>query len=159
MRKRSKYRPKGVRIDAMDYVLSSIKPLASLQSEVATLRIRNHGALAAVCQGKANRDDLDVIIAALNVAEALVLHGVGTDYASEIRAAQDALKAMAERGVSLGDRFIFRAAELQAINHAMDIHDAQMDNITVQQLERAVMYVGGVIRAGKARPICTAVAA
>lgn len=156
MRKRSKYRPKGVRVDALDYVLTSIKPLASLKSEVATLRIRNHGALAEVCKGNGNRDDIDVLIAALNIAEAMVVQGVGTDYAGEIRAGQDALRDMATRGVGLGDRFIFRATELQAINLAMEIHDAQLDAITVAQLERAIAYVHRVVRAGGARKILEA---
>lgn len=153
MRKRSKYRPKGVRLDAVEYVLSSIKPLATLKSEVATLRIRNHGALTTICQGGGGKTEIDTIIAALNIAEALVIQGIGEDYASEIRAGQDALHEMAKRGVSLGNRFIFRAPELQAINTAMDVHDAQLDAITVQQLERAVAYVQRVVKAGGARAV------
>jgi hypothetical protein len=153
MRKRSKYRPKGVRLDTLDYVMTSIKPLATLKSEVATLRIKNHGALAAICQGRAGRTDVDMLIAAMNIAEALVIQGVGTDYATEIRAGQDALHDMAKRGVDLGNRFILRATELRDINTALEIHDAQLDAITMQQLERAVEYVTRVIKAGKARII------
>ena len=153
MRKRSKYRPRGMRIDAVEYVLSSIKPLATLKSEVATLRIKNHGALTAICQGNGNKTEIDTLIAALNIAEALVIQGVGLEYAAEIRAGQDALHTMAKRGVDLGGRFILKALELQAINTAIDVHDAQLDAITVQQLERAVDYVHRVIRAGGARAI------
>lgn len=153
MRKRSKYRPKGVRLDAVDYVLTSIKHLSTLTSEVATLRIKNHGALAAICQGRASRTDVDMLIAALNIAEALVIQGVGKDYAAEIRAGQDALHDMAKRGVDLGNKFILRAMELKAINMAVDVHDAQLDAITMQQLERAIEYVTRVIKAGGARVI------
>lgn len=35
----------------------------------------------------------------------------------------------------------------------MDIHDAQLDAISVQQLERALQYVNRELAAGKARPI------
>jgi hypothetical protein len=153
MRKRSKYRPKGVRLDTMDYVMTSIKPLATLTSEVATLRIKNHGALTAVCQGRAGRTDIDMLVAALNIAEALAIQGVGTDYAVKIRAGQDALRDMAQRGVNLGDKFILRGPELQALNLAIEVHDAQLDAITMQQLERAIDYVTRVIRAGGARAI------
>lgn len=153
MRKRSKYRPKGVRLDAMEYVMTSIKPLATLASEVSTLRIKNHGALAAVCQGQATKRDIDALIAALNIAEALVAQGVGTDYAGDIKAGQDALLDMAKRGVERGDRFILRAPELQAINLAIEVHDAQLDAITVRQLERAIDYVHRVVRSGGARAI------
>lgn len=153
MRKRSKYRPKGVRLDAMEYVLTSIKPLATLKSEVATLRIRNHGALAAICQGSAGKEDINTLIAALNITEALVIHGIGADYASDVRAGQDALHSMTKRGIDMGDRFIFRAPELNAINTAMEIHDAQLDAITTRQLERAVDYVHKVVRSGGARSV------
>lgn len=153
MRKRSKYRPRGVRLDAMEYVMTSIKPLAALQSEVSTLRIKNHGALAAVCQGQATRSDVDILIAALNIAEALAVQDVGTDYAAEIQAGQAALHDMAKRGVDMGGRFILRATELQALNLAMEVHDAQMDAITVRQLERAIDYVHRVVRSGGAKAI------
>ena len=153
MRKRSKYRPKGVRLDAVDYVLTSITPLAALKSELATLRIRNHGALAAVCQGGAGKEDINTLIAALNITEALVLQGVGSDYAGEVRSGQDALHTMTRRGIELGDRFIFKAPELQAINLAMEIHDAQLDAITTRQLERAVDYVRQVVISGGAKAI------
>lgn len=153
MRKRSKYRPKGVRLDAIEYVLTSITPLAALKSELATLRIRNHGALAAVCQGNAGKEDINTLIAAMNITEALVLQGVGSDYASDVRAGQDALHTMTRRGIELGDRFIFRAPELQAINLVMEIHDAQLDAITTRQLERAVDHVRQVVKSGGAKAI------
>lgn len=153
MRKRSSYRPRHVRTDTMAYVMASIKPLAALESQVATIRIKNHGALAAVCKGQADRTDINTLIAALNIAEALVIMGVGQDYADEIRAAQDALLSMTTRGHSMGDRFIFKAPELAAINLGMDVHDAQLDAITVQQLEQAVEYTKRVIRSGGARVI------
>lgn len=153
MRKRSKYRPKGVRLDALDYVLTSIKPLAELQGEVATLRIKNHGAVTAICQGHGHQTEINVLVAALNIAEALAIQGVGADYAVEIRAGQDALHEMASRGVGIGNKFIFRATELSAINLAIEVHDAQLDAITTQQLERAIDYVHKVIRSGGARAI------
>lgn len=153
MRKRSKYRPKGVRLDAVDYVMTNIKPLAQLEGEVATLRIRNHGAVTAICQGHSHQTEINVLISALNIAEALAIQGVGDQYASEIRAGQDALHAMTVRGVGLGGRFVFKATELAAINLAMDVHDAQLDAITVKQLDQAVEYVRRVVRSGGARPI------
>ncbi len=153
MRKRSKYRPRPIRTDALDYVLTSLKPVRHLQAEIAALRIRNHGALAEVCKGNGNRDDIDVLIAALNIAEAMVVQGVGADYACEIRAGQDALLEMTKRGISMSNRFILKAPELAAINLAMEVHDAQLDAITVQQLERALQYVHRVVRSGGARAI------
>jgi len=153
MRKRSSYRPKGIRPDAVAYVLSSIKPLSQVDDALTTLKIKNHGAMAAVTQGYAGRDDMDVLIAATNIAEALALKGIGADYAEEIRAGQDALKSLCARGVKRGNRFIFKAEEMQALNLAMEVHDAQLEVATVKQLEQAVDFVRETIRLGKARKI------
>jgi hypothetical protein len=153
MRKRSKYRPRPIRTDALDYVLTSLKPVRHLQAEIAALRIRNHGALAEVCKGHATQHDITTLIAALNMTEAIALQGTGEHLMPEIRQAQDALYNLASRGLALGNRFILRGPELQALNQAMDIHDAQLDAISVQQLERALQYVNRELAAGKARPI------
>lgn len=61
MRKRSKYRPRPIRTDALDYVLTSLKPVRHLQAEIAALRIRNHGALAEVCKGHATQHDITTL--------------------------------------------------------------------------------------------------
>lgn len=153
MRKRSNYRPRGVRTDVISYVMSGITHLSALKSEVATLRIRNHGALSEICRGTGTSVDVDVLIAALNVAEALTVGNIGKEYAEQIRAGQDALAYMTRRGIQLRGKFIFKAVELQAINLAMDIHDAQLDVITVQQLERSLAYVKRVVVSGGARAI------
>ena len=153
MRKRSSYRPKPIRADALNYVLSGLKPLSETGDAMATLKIKNHGAMAATAQGQATRDDMDILIAATNIAEALALGGIGDEYKAEIRSGQDALKDLCARGVERDDRFVFKAQELAALNIAMDIHDAQLEAITVQQLEQAVEYVKKVIRSGKARKI------
>jgi len=153
MRKRSAYRPRPIRADAVNYVLSGLKPLTATGNELATLKIKNHGAMAATAQGQATRDDINILIAAVNIAEALALGGIGEDYKTEIRAGQDAPKDLCARGVEREDRFVFKAQELAALNLAMDIHDAQLEAVTVQQLEQAVNYVKKVIRSGKARRI------
>ena len=153
MRKRSKYRPKGVRLDTMGYIKESMAPLASAGDAITVLRIKNHGALAAVCKGQATRSDVDVIIAAMNIAEALTKQQIGQDYSVEIRAGQDALYSMAARGKQRDNVFVFRAEELNAINLAMDVHDAQLEITTIQNLERALAYVTRVVRSGGARAI------
>ena len=49
MRKKSKYKPKGVRVDAINWVLAGLKPMNSIEY-VTTLRIRNHAAMDALRQ-------------------------------------------------------------------------------------------------------------
>ena len=151
MRKKSKYRPKGVLLDPLSHVLSGVKRVGSISAGV-DLMIKNHNALDTVRKGEATRDDIDVLIGALNMTEALAMLRIGEDWKVEIRAAQDALFALGSRGVETG-RFILRGPELTSLNLAMQIHDAQLEHCTVSELERAMDLVRKTIVAKKARPI------
>lgn len=152
MRKRSKYRPKGVIQDTISHVLGGFRMVQDTGKAV-TLKIKNHQALASMSAGTGCRDDIDIIIAAMNVAEALVITSdLASEYKNEIREAQNAIFSMGRRGVEK-DRFLFTGPELTAINLGMEIHDAQLDACTVGQLEKALDYVGREIRAKRARAI------
>lgn len=155
MRKRSKYRPRGVRIDAVNWVVSGLQPLRSVKDEHLLLVSKNHAAMSELTQGRGTRDHLDIMIAAMNMTEALyrVRAALGKDWADEIRAGQDALLVMTNRGVERGDRFLFTGPELQAVNLALEVHDAQLDTCTVAELEAAIELVKTEIRAKRARVI------
>jgi hypothetical protein len=150
MRKRSKYKPKGVRLDNMAWVQSGLRRVDEV-SESATIKIRNHDAMNTLRLGTATKVEIDVLINALNVSEALAHNGVGGDWMPELRTAQDALYTLAKRGLT--SRFIVRGEELKALNLAMEIHDAQLEAVTVKQLEAALNFVNETVRLKKARPI------
>ncbi len=150
MKKRSKYKPKGVRLDNMAWVQSGLKRVDEVSAS-ATIKIRNHDAMNTLRLGSATRAEIDIIINALNIAEALAQRGVGSDWMPELRAAQDALYTLARRGLT--SRFIVRGDELTALNLAMEIHDAQLETVTVRQLEAALNFVNETVRLKKARPI------
>jgi hypothetical protein len=151
MRKRSKYRPRGVIYDTLNYVVSGMKVVGAI-SAGTTLKIKNHAALEQVRQGLGTREDIDVLICAFNITEALALMRIGDDWKDEIRAAQDALLAMGRRGVETG-KFILRGPELTSFNLAMEVHDAQLDACTVAELEKAIDFVDKIVRNKQARPI------
>jgi len=153
VRKRSKYKPKGIRTDAVNWVLAGLKPFASV--DVSTnLRIKNHDAMDTLRRGDATRADIDVLIGAFNMAEAYMRlrPELGADWAEEIQAGLDALHAVGKRGVESG-RFILKASELVAMNLVMEIHDAQLDNTTVKDMELAMDIVSAEYRAKRMRPI------
>ena len=152
MRKKSKYKSKGVRVDAVNWVLSGLRPISSVGDAVIVLKAKNHSALTEVVQGRGNRTQIDVLIHALNVCEAYAIHGKGKDWLPEIKEAQDALYAMAKRGVE-DERFLFRGPEMQAVNLAMEVHDAQLEQSTVQEMEKMTDFVVKQIILKKARPI------
>lgn len=157
MRKRSKYRPRKIFSDPVTWVINGFKPVSEY-GEAIGLKIRNHSALADVTKGQGSRDKVDVLIAAMNMAEALytVNPDLGKQYAVEIKAAQDAIFHMARRGVEK-ERFVFTGLEMQAMNTGMEIHDAQLDACTVGELEAAIKYVYETVKHRRARAIVEAV--
>jgi len=155
MRKRSKYRPKPQLHDPLNWVISGLKPVLSVTDVMSNVRIKNHMALRCVVDGTATRKDMDVLIEAFNVTEALtrVDASLGKDWSAEIRAGQDALLTMCKRGVAKGDRFVFTGAELNAANTVMELHDAQLERCTVAQMEKALHEVVKDIQLKKARAV------
>jgi hypothetical protein len=159
MRKKSKYKPRPVLRDCMAFIKTGFEPVRN-QSETLTLRMKNHASLEEITKGRANKGHVDIMIVALNMTEALAMvrEDLGADWRTEIRAAQDALFAMAQRGVATG-RWLFTGPELTAVNLAMELHDAQLDACTVDELQKAIELSKRIIRAGKARVIYSGVAA
>jgi hypothetical protein len=154
VRKKSNYKPRGVRLDALNWVLAGLKPISQVGDALTVLKAKNHSALTEVVQGRGNRDQLDVLIAAMNMTEAYAIHGKGKDWLPEIKQGQDAIYDMACRGLET-DKFLFRGPEMQAVNLAMEIHDAQLEQSTVKELEEMTAYMNKQVRSMKARPIKT----
>lgn len=152
MRKRSKYKPKGIRLDAVNWVMAGLKPVSEVGDALVVLKAKNHSALTEVVQGRGNRDQIDVLIAAMNMCEAYAIHGKGEDWLAEIKEGQDALYNMARRGIEKG-KFLFTGPEMKAINLAMDIHDQQLEESTVAMLEKMTDFVTKQIILKKARAI------
>ena len=152
MRKRSKYRPKGVIMNPIAYVMESMTPVAKHDSYLIDLKIKNHSAMATLTKGQAVRADIDTLIAMANICEALYRMGFGTEYEDVVKHGSDALYAVGRRGAQTG-RFILRAEEMTALNTLMELHGAQMDVITVKDMEKAFKIVDAEYRARKMRPI------
>ena len=150
---RKKYKPKGVRLDAITWVINGFRNISETGDAVLHLKIKNHESLECLRKGEATRLDIDAIISAFNIAEALARMQIGDDYAKEIKAGQDALLAVAKRGVSRDDRFVLKAEELTAINLVLEIHDAQLEITTIGELEKAMDIVTKEIKMRKARPV------
>ena len=150
---RKKYKPKGVRLDAITWVINGFRNISETGDAVLHLKIKNHESLECLRKGEAGRIDIDTIIGAFNIAEALARMKIGDDYAKEIKAGQDALLNAAKRGVSRDDKFVLKAQELTAIVEAMLVHDAQLEITTIGELEKAMDIVAKEIRARRARSV------
>lgn len=152
MRKRSKYRPRAVLVNPLGYVLESIKPVAQHEQYLVELKIKNHLAMTTLTRGEATRGDIDTLIASVNIVEALYRLGFGREYADVVRDGLDALRSVGKRGAESG-RFILKAPEMHALNLVMELHDAQMDLITIKDMDKAIDLVKEEHRLRKVRPI------
>jgi 5-formyltetrahydrofolate cyclo-ligase len=140
MRKRSKYRPRDKLVNPVAYVIEGLTPVKEHDSYLMDLKIKNHGAMEALTKGQALRKDMDVLVNMVNVTEALYRLGFGKDYGDVVNQGLDALHDVGSRGAHTG-RFILKAHEMSHLNLVIELHDAQMDIITVKDMERAVDLV------------------
>jgi len=154
MKKKSKYKPRGVRYDNMSWIIAGMKKVGALPTAGVALKLKNHEALDSILTGQGTSDHIDVIIAAVNMSEALIRirADLGRDWADEIRAAQDAVYSMGVRGHEKGS-FVFTGPEMAAVKLIMDLHDSQLDDCTVREMEQALFIVEEEFRMRKARSI------
>ena len=139
MRKRSKYRPKGVRLDTIGYVMESLKPVAHHESYLLDLKIKNSEAMVALMRGSAVKGDMDTLIAMSNIVEALYQLGFGAEYKDVAIDGREALLQIVHRAVEI-KRFVPTAEQVKALQDLMELHDAQMDVITIKDMERALAF-------------------
>ena len=154
MRKRSSYRPKGMVYDTMGYVIESLTPVAAHGSVLIDLKLKNHVALATTTQGRADRKTIDVLIAALNMTETLYKKGFGDveEHGPLVKAGMHALRSLGARGADTG-KFIMRSDEMAALNEAMQLHDEQLEIVTVGELDRSQRIVRDVLMSKKVKVI------
>lgn len=139
MRKRSKYRPKGVRLDTIGYVMESLKPVAHHESYLLDLKIKNSEAMVALMRGSATKGDMDTLIAMSNIVEALYRIGFGSEYKDVAIDGREAILNIVHRAVTT-KRFVPTAEQIKALQTLMELHDAQMDVITIKDMERALAF-------------------
>ena len=154
MKKKSKYKPRGVCYDNMSWLIAGMKKVGTLPTAGVALKLKNHEALDSILTGQGTKDHVDVIISAVNMSEALIRirADLGRDWADEIRAAQDAVYSMGVRGHEKGS-FVFTGPEMAAVKLIMDLHDSQLDDCTVREMEQALFIVEEELRMRKARSI------
>jgi hypothetical protein len=116
------------------------------------LKIKNHAALDSLTKGVATRTDIDTLVAMGNITEAFARMGFGSGYEEVVKEGLLALRAVGKRGAESG-RFILKAAEMTALNEFMELHDAQMEVVTLRDMDEAIALVREEFRLKKMTPI------
>lgn len=153
MKKRSRYRPRPVLQNPLEFVLSGLKPVRDLPGVYLEVQIKNRQALEQLRKGDAAKQDIDMLIGAFNITEALAILGLGEDWLQEINEAQTALWELARKGVERNMRFVMTAKQWEALKLVMDLHEEQLAQATVYDIEKAHDFVRKVVSQGKARAI------
>ena len=153
MRKKSKYKPKGVRLDTMNWVVTGMTKVSAKESAYVTMHLKNMSALDSLAKGTANKKEIDICIGVINVAEALCELGVGSEYHQIVLSASSALYDVCKRSFEINDRFICKGSELSAIKLGYKVHDAQMESTTIGMLDKALDVIDKTIREQKATVI------
>jgi hypothetical protein len=153
MRKRSKYRPKHVLVNPLGYVIESLTPISQHDSFLIDLKIKNHLAMTTLTQGHATKQDMDFLINMNNVTHALLHMGFGTEFKHYMDAGRNALYEVCSRGAETKTKFLCRGPEITALNALLELHDAQLDAITIKDMEKAVAMVEHEQKTGKMIPI------
>lgn len=104
------------------------------------MRVKVASAMASLVAGKANTHELDVVIGATNLAVALAIEGNGIEMAVPLSEGQLAVRVMKDRGMA-GNGFRFTPEELKQVNYALEIHEAQLDIATINEIDSAQMLV------------------
>ena len=130
---RKAYRPRGVILDTVNWVCGGFKPLTSVADQDATLRMKNHQALEAIAKGYATSADLGTLIAASNMTMALKRGGFGDEYHATAMAGADAIETLRD-----SKRLVCTGPELTAIKRMIELHDAQLDIVRINDLDAAI---------------------
>lgn len=137
MRKKSKYKPRQVLQNPLGFVLENITPITQHEDYLINLQLKNSSAMERLLKGKATKKDMNTLIAMSNITEALQMMGFGTEYKEVGVDGREALIGIIMRAVKIL-RFTPTGKEIQSLNMLMELHDAQMDVITVKSMDEAI---------------------
>lgn len=139
-RKRSNYKPRKVLRDTLAYVKAGLSPLTAQREADLAIRLRNHSSALAIYDGTAGSSDLGALMNVSNVAMAMKSLGKGKDWSKELFDAATALEAMHARLQRWG-KVQATPGEREAISLMVRVHDAQLDQATIIDIERALKLV------------------
>ena len=139
-------------MDTMNYVKVGITPVADTGAGATQLMMINRDSLEEILKGRGTKWHVDTLIEVFNLCEAMAMMRMGHDWMEEIHQGQDAILAMARRGVKTG-RFVFTGPEMEIAKTIMELHEEQLKQCTVNQLDDAMKLVKECKRLKKARQI------
>ena len=107
--------------------------------------IANRLALQAVLTGTADKHDVSVLIGVCSIVHAFLEAGLGEQYAAEFTKAHASIQALVQRHSTTGSSAL-RYDERESIEFLLELHDAMLEEITVDQLESAIKLAQKLVK-------------
>lgn len=146
---RKAYKPKPRFQSPLEYVLESSKPLADHDDYVLKWSLKNHAAFGALMAGQATKAEIDTMVAARNIVEALIVTLKGKDTDGTLDRSSCALIEICDRA-NAGKGTVMKAAEMQAMRDLLGLHDELLAVVSVRQFDQALTWARREISAGRA---------
>jgi len=144
---RKKYVPREVIIDTMNWVKVGMQPATSIPDIVTDIKLQLHIALLSLKEGTALRSNVINLSHALITAQSIADRTVGDDHRQTLDNGQLALLAIARRYDKWG-KVQATSLELDDLILAIDVHDAQIDMCTVDEVTSAIKAAKVAIKCG-----------
>lgn len=148
MRKKSKYKPKPVLLNPMQFVQESFQTMGEHSgSMILTWKLRVNVSYDALLKGEATKHDFNNLHAAINIVESLLIICKGKDVDGSVPRATCAILEIGSR-YRKGQKAL-RAPEIQAMRDLIGFHDELVGLATVKQFEDALNFARKEIKAGR----------
>lgn len=135
MKKRNKkYVPKTIVQNPLNYFMGGLKKID--ENHLVELNIKNHSAMFNICSGKGQKFDFDQLVGMINMALILTELHFDNQYHAMLIQARDSLHSVGMRYRKI-NVFVFAGGEMQALNDALEVHEAQLKAVRVIDVERA----------------------
>ena len=118
-------------------MLERYMPVSNFSALLRQISLKNHLAVDALKEGTATIDDVQNLSELHNFVDRLMSIGFGMEYKDVLFAGREAILAIAERTPQNAKNFAALEAEVTALAEMIDLHDAQTEVITLQDVRRA----------------------
>lgn len=138
MRKRGAQFSRRIDPTACLHAIAMQHPLDASQKTDESIALRTN--LEALRTGHGGESAFHTITAAVNVSMVLCERGHGPEHLPAVLQAQDSLLRVWQRAQQSG-KFLFDGRGWQQVNHALDLHEAQLANVTRREASDALHEV------------------
>lgn len=141
---RKKHRPRTL-YNPIELAMQNTQPVTEYDpSYILKLKLRNHSAMDNLVKGRADKKDINCLIALHNIMEAWYQMGICKPLSDEILAGKRAVMEICFRAVTKS-KFIATGPEISALNTLMELHDEMLPGLTSKDFDEGILLAKKII--------------